>query len=163
MLLDLDDSMEQPLDTFSLGSHNFTVTALGSCGKWALGNVLLGSQTSSTWIWLRYYSISNKALDDLFTYLLAPQRLTIGFRGPSPGLLKCSGQLKRYPEAWGQLNNSIWDIGLLVKSLILRCRCCSCAYKLPATCVLEVTLASLPAFMWSKSSDSGVSLRRRRK
>ena len=30
-----------PLDTFFWGSHNFTVTALGSCVKWPLGFINL--------------------------------------------------------------------------------------------------------------------------
>ena len=35
-LHDLGDVLGRPLDTFPLGSHNFMVTAFGSCVKWPL-------------------------------------------------------------------------------------------------------------------------------
>ena len=36
-LHDFGGVLGRPWDTFFLGSHNFTVTALGSCVKWPLG------------------------------------------------------------------------------------------------------------------------------
>ena len=40
-LRDFEGVLGHPSDTFLLGSHNFMVTALGSCVKWALHSIFM--------------------------------------------------------------------------------------------------------------------------